>query len=124
MCRKWRTVAMNKKRQEDADVQQERWIDQELGKCRFQDERHARRLRKLLGQLAENIGASIPLASRDWANTKAAYRFFSNSRISEEQILGGHFQATRERIDACGALMLVLHDTTEFTFHRTDVAPV
>jgi hypothetical protein len=115
---------MSKKRQDDAAVPREGWIDKELGKCRFQDERHARRLRKVLGQLAENIGASIPLASQDWANTKAAYRFFSNSRISEEQILGGHFQATRERIEACGAWMLVMHDTTEFTFHRSDVAPV
>jgi hypothetical protein len=38
--------------------------------------------------------------------------------------LGGHFQATQERIQACDALMLMLHDTTEFSFHRKDVAPV
>ena len=100
------------------------WIDKELASCRFRDERHARRLRKLLGQLSDHIGGSIPWASQDWANTKAAYRFFSNPRISEEEILGGHFQATGERIRACGALILMLHDTSEFTFHRHDTAPV
>ena len=105
-------------------MQPDRWIEEELAKCQFRDERHGRRLGKLLGQLSENIGGSIPLASQDWANTKAAYRFFSNSRISEEQILSGHFQATRERIGAHGALMLMLHDTTEFTFRRNDRAPV
>jgi len=81
-------------------------------------------LRKLLGQLSDHIGGSIPWASQDWANTKAAYRFFSNPRISEEEIMGGHFQATGERIRACGALILMLHDTSEFTFHRHDTAPV
>ena len=55
---------------------------------------------------------------------KAAYRFVSNPQINEGQILGGHFQATRERIYACVALILMLHDTTEFTFRRNDVAPV
>lgn len=34
-----------------------------------------------------SIGASIPLACQDWANTKAAYRFFSNDRVGEADIL-------------------------------------
>ena len=40
------------------------------------------------------MGANIPLACQDWANTKGAYRFFSNDRVSEEEILAGHFQST------------------------------
>ena len=32
------------------------------------------------------MGESIPLVCQDWANTKAAYRFFSNERVSEEDI--------------------------------------
>jgi len=107
-----------------ARLQSDGWIESELARCTFHDERRAKRLRKLLRQFSEHIGGSIPWASRDWANTKAAYRFFSNSRISEEQILRGHFHATGERIRACDALILMLHDTTEFTFRRNDVAPV
>jgi len=115
-----------KKQQELAEVQSSCWIESELASCKFNDARHGKRLRKLLAQLSENIGGSIPWASQDWANTKAAYRFFSNPRISEEEILGGHFQATRARITAAGgaAVILMLHDTTEFTFHRKDTAPV
>ncbi len=105
-----------KKQQELADVQSSCWIESELASCKFNDARHGTRLRKLLAQLSGNIGGSIPWASQDWANTKAAYRFFSNPRISEEKILGGHFQATRERIAAGAAMILMLHDTTEFTF--------
>jgi len=107
-----------------AASQSDGWINEELANCRFHDERHGRRLHKLVEQFAKNIGGSIPWASQDWANTKAAYRFFSNPRISEEQILRGHFQATGDRIRSSGALILMLHDTTEFTFHRHDVAPV
>src|SRR5215469_18812016 len=107
-----------------AGLQSDGWIDKELASCKFEDERHASRLRKLLGQLSDHIGGSIPWASQDWANTKAAYRFFSNARISEAEILGGHFQATGERIRAGGGLILMLHDTTEFTFRRKDVAAV
>ena len=64
------------------------------------------------------IGASLPLACQDWANTKAAYRFFSNGRVGEEEILSGHFRSTRDRIAAAGGTILVLQDTTEFTYQR------
>jgi hypothetical protein len=53
---------------------------------------------------------------QDWANTKAAYRFFSNDRVSEADILAGHFQSTRERTIATDGPVLVLHDTTEFSY--------
>src|SRR5215472_12197943 len=112
------------KQQEFAALPSDRWIESELAKCKFKDVRHGKRLRKLLEQLAENIGGSIPWACQDWANTKAAYRFFSNNRVSEEDILAGHFQATRDRLATTDAVILVLHDTTELTFHRSDVGPV
>jgi len=38
--------------------------------------------------------------------------------LSEAQILAGHFQATRERFAATEGTILVLQDTTEFTFQR------
>jgi hypothetical protein len=81
-------------------------------------------LRKLLDQLSENIGGSIPWACQDWANTKAAYRFFANDRVSEKEILAGHFQATGDRVAAGDAPILMLHDTTEFTFRRNEFQPI
>ena len=41
--------------------------------------------------MAAAVGAPMPLACQDWANTKAAYRFSSNEAVSEAEILAGHF---------------------------------
>lgn len=100
------------------------WIDRELEGCSFADERLGKRLRKLLAQIGGALGASIPLACQDWANTKAAYRFFANERVNEADILAGHFASTRDRAAAADGPIFVLHDTTEFTFQREDPAPI
>jgi len=44
--------------------------------------------------------------------------FFSNERVSEADILAGHFQSTRERTVTTDGPILVLHDTTEFSYQR------
>ena len=94
------------------------WVDREVAGCEFRDVRLGDRFRKLLAQIGSAMGQSIPLVCQDWANTKAAYRFFSNDRVSEADILAGHFQSTRDRTAATDGLVLVLHDTTEFTYQR------
>jgi Transposase DNA-binding len=94
------------------------WVDQELAGCKFADGRLEKRFRVLVERLSEGIGESIPMACQDWAGTKAAYRFFANERVSEAEILAGHFQATRERFRATAGTVLVLHDTTELSFQR------
>jgi hypothetical protein len=94
------------------------WLDDELAACDFTDRRLAKRFGVLVGQLSEGIGETIPMACQDWAATKAAYRFFSNERVSEREILSGHFQATQTRFQATAGTILILHDTTEFSFKR------
>jgi Transposase DNA-binding len=94
------------------------WVDQESGGCDFGDERLAKRFRGLLGQMGNAMGRSIPFACQDWANTKAAYRFFSNERVNEEEILSGHFRSTGARAAAIDDPILILHDTTEFSYRR------
>jgi|ERR1039457_3594033 hypothetical protein len=84
-----------RQRQSVADANaRDDWLDRELGDCAFNDERLGKRFRSLLGQLSSSPGGSIPLVCQDWANTKAAYRFLDNDRVSEAQILAGHFEAT------------------------------
>src|SRR5437763_14745299 len=85
--------------------------------AKFEDARVGRRFQKLVRQLETRLGQSIPLACQDWTNTKAAYRFLSNRRVSERPILSGHFQATRDRVAATDGPILVLHDTTEFVYY-------
>ena len=96
------------------------WIDQELAGCQFADARLERRFKTLVNHLSEGFGETIPTACQDWAATKAAYRFLSNERVSEAEILSGHFQATRDRFRATQGVVLVLHDTTELSFQRKD----
>ncbi len=94
------------------------WWESELAGCTFADARLGQRLQKIVARMGGAIGTSLPLACQDWASTKAAYRFFSNDRVSEDEILAGHFGATRARTTAAGGTLLVLQDTTEFTYQR------
>ena len=94
------------------------WIDRELAGSKFADVRLEKRFKMLMKRLSEGIGETIPMACQDWAGTKAAYRFFANERVSEAEILAGHFQATHDRFQATPGTALVLHDTTELSFQR------
>jgi transposase-like protein/DDE family transposase len=100
------------------------WIDDELAGCKFADVRLDKRFRTLVERLSEGVGETIPMACQDWANTKAAYRFLSNPRVGEEDILTGHFHSTRDRFRSTDGLVLVLHDTTEFSFRREHPEPI
>ena len=75
----------------------------------------------MLKQLGSASAESIPWACQDWANAKAAYRFFDNEGVSAGDILAGHFRATRERFAGTSAIILVLHDTTEFSYQRENI---
>jgi hypothetical protein len=90
----------------------------------FADARLHRRFADLLRQLAAGVGAGIPQACGDWAAVKAAYRFLANGRVSEAEILGGHLAATRGRFEACPGVVLLVQDTTEFTYRRVSVAAI
>jgi hypothetical protein len=73
----------------------------------------------------EQSGGATPWACQDSANTKAAYRFFGSDRISEANILTGHFASTREWFVAgSSSPVLILHDTTGFSYRHEDTAPI
>jgi Transposase DNA-binding len=116
-------VAKNSKsasdcRSDDLNEQEEAqgWVERETVDGTFKDERLRRRFKTLLTDIGGAIGESLPFACQDWVNTKAAYRFYSNDRVDEVDILSGHFQATAKRFTASDGMVLVLQDTTEFTF--------
>lgn len=96
------------------------WVETEVRGCALADARLEARLKVLLSQQAERPGASLPMVCQDWAHAKAAYRFLNNARVTDAQILAGHFVATAERVAACTGPVLVLHDTTEFSFERSE----
>ena len=90
----------------------------------MEDVRHGR-LQQRLEQLPGRVGGTIPWACQDWENSKAAYRFVGNDRIGETNILADHFASTHERFAASsGFPVLVLHDTTEFSYRNEDARPI
>jgi hypothetical protein len=94
------------------------WADREINENVFKDARLGKRFRELLIRMGGGMGESIPLVCQDWANRKAAYRFFANDRVHEDDILSGHFDATRARVEAVDGTVLLLQDTTEFSYQR------
>lgn len=94
------------------------WVEEETTGCGLGDARLNRRLGMMLAAMGERPGRSLPTAFQDWANTKAAYRFFANENVSEDKILAGHFGASALRVQATDGPILVLQDTTEFSFTR------
>lgn len=94
------------------------WLEKELSGCKFSDKRLDNRFKVICKQLWNGIGEPIPFACQDWANTKAAYRFFSNNSVDETQVLNGHFESTKKRFSKEKNYILVLQDTTEFSYQR------
>jgi hypothetical protein len=102
----------------------EHWTEREIDESSFKDARLGRRFGELLRQIGDGMGGSIPFVCQDWASTKAAYRFFANERVEESDILSGHFAATRTRYDDCKGPILLIQDTTEFSFQRANTNAV
>ncbi|MCG1042405.1 hypothetical protein KQH60_07495 [Mycetohabitans sp. B8] len=68
------------------------WFEHEVEESEFAHSRLRKRLGKLLIQLWNGMGQTIPFACQNWTSTKAAYRFLCNKRVNEHDILSGHFQ--------------------------------
>lgn len=58
------------------------WVAKELAASRFGDKRLDQRFERLVKHLWSGVGGSLPFACQDWANTKAAYRFLSNEKLT------------------------------------------
>ena len=87
----------------------------ELASVNLGDQRLNRRARWLVEQCAARPTASIPGACGDWANSKAAYRFFDNAKVTHAALVAGPRPACLERIRQ-EKLILVVQDTTTFDY--------
>jgi hypothetical protein len=66
---------------------------------------------KIATQLAARPGGTLPQALPDWAELKAAYRFFGQRGVSFERIQASHLERTRQACRATGEYLLI-EDTT------------
>ena len=93
------------------------WASEEMKTVDLPDKRLNERLAIVLSQLAGQPTASIPAACGGYAETAAAYRLFENERLSFEDVLQPHIDATRRRVAEQPAVILA-QDTTELDFSR------
>lgn len=93
------------------------WIQHELSKADFNDQRLNKRFLKLASELAERPANSIHHASLDWASTKAAYRFFDNANVTPEKILSPHVAATAVRSSGYNKV-IIAEDTCYIDFSK------
>lgn len=102
------------------------WITEELAILSFGDKRLDKRSQKVLKKLSCNATESIPTACGSAGETKAAYRFFDNDRVTPEKIQRSHFEATLGRMSQ-HPIILIPQDTTVLNFttqyERTDAGP-
>ncbi len=91
------------------------WASVEFGEIDLGDQRLKDRLVKLADKLAASPESPINQACGDWANTKAAYRFFQNENVNEKKILQSHVNNTLERAKEFGTI-LAIQDTSYFNY--------
>ena len=61
------------------------WAAQELATADLSDARLTKRLVHIVADKLAQPTASIPLASRSWAASKATYRFLSSAKVTPER---------------------------------------
>ena len=95
------------------------WAARDCATADLGDARLTQRLISLVAKLAEHPQCSLPEALGEWSATKAAYRFFSNPRVTVEAIYDSHREATLDKMQNQSTILAV-QDTTifNFTLHR------
>lgn len=92
-----------------------RWVEQEFEGAHFKDERLRSRVIRLVDRFSEAPECPINQACLDWAETKAAYRFFRNEKVDASEILSAHVDKTVRRAKQCQTV-LAIQDTSYFNY--------
>jgi hypothetical protein len=91
------------------------WAAEEFDEVNLGDKRLDARLAKLCDSFSEAPESPINQACEDWAETKAAYRFFQNENVDVGQIMAAHRGKTSMRA-ANHSTILALQDTSYFVY--------
>jgi hypothetical protein len=84
--------------EESAEELDVAWSEEEFSTAEFGDKRLKKRLVKIASDAFKQPLATINQASEDWASSKAAYRFFDNKKVSEQEVLTPHQERTIQRM--------------------------
>lgn len=93
------------------------WAQNEFAFAELGDPRRSKRLVNIATNLAANPGGTLPQAFPDWAELKAAYRFFDNPTVDFGRVLLPHLERTRSACREPGEY-LIIEDSTLLDFSR------
>jgi hypothetical protein len=92
------------------------WVETEMQTLDLGDARRNQRVKRMIAQFSANPEASIPKASGNQADTKAAYRALGSVEVSAEAIRLAHARATVERMQGLRRAF-VMQDTMTLSFN-------
>jgi hypothetical protein len=98
-------------------LSESQWCLDEFATVNLQDARLNSRCGELAVQLAMQSSGPINQACEDWADAKAAYRFFDNDKVTPERICAPHQQRTVKRM-AQHKQVLAVQDTSFLNYTR------
>lgn len=90
-------------------------VVEELQGIDLGDERLNRRAKQVLRRLGDKPSVSIPAACGGWNETRGAYRLFDHHKVTAQQVLQPHYQASEQRIRA-QPIVFCIQDTSELDF--------
>jgi hypothetical protein len=91
------------------------WASDEFAEVRLGDKRLDARLITLCDRFSDAPESPINQACADWAETKAAYRFFQNENVDVAEILAAHRSKTAKRASK-HKTVLAIQDTSYFVY--------
>ena len=91
------------------------WAAEEFADVSLGDKRLDARLVKLCDRFSNAPESPINQECADWAETKAAYRFFQNENVEVGEILAGHRCKTAQRAKK-HKMVLAVQDTSYFVY--------
>ena len=93
----------------------EGWAAGGFGRVSLGDKRLSARLITLCDRFSDSPESPINQACADWAETKAAYRFFRNEGVAAGAVMEAHRRRTAGRAE-CRATVLAIRDTSFFVY--------
>ncbi|HYG35727.1 MAG TPA: transposase DNA-binding-containing protein, partial [Clostridia bacterium] len=87
------------------------WAQDEFGLAQLDDQHRNKRLVKIAEHLAANPAGTLLQAFPDWAELKAAYRFFGQRGVSFERIITPHLERTGQACRLPGVYLLIEDST-------------
>jgi len=95
------------------------WAQEEFAFANLGDPRLNKRLVNVATNLAANPGGTLPQAFGEWAELKAAYRFFDNQSVDFKKVLQPHLERTRLACREPGEYLMIEDSSTlDFSRHR------